>query len=200
MRIHGGIFAGAAALALVAVAWAGVHASGQAQAQQATSVTVNLGAGRDGSQTGTATLTAQGDQTEVNVNIQPGAAGVGQPAHIHEGSCPVVGAVKYPLTSIVDGASTTMVAAKLADLQTGGLSINVHKSQAEVAVYVSCGGIPAAQSAPTSGGSTPPRLPTTGTGSSDGGGGIDLWLVVLGAGGVAALAGVAGLRGLRRRA
>lgn len=120
------------------------------------SVTVTLGPGRDSSeQTGTATLTATGDQTEVviSVNTGPAGAGVEQPSHIHEGQCPGVGGVAFPLTNTLDGQSTTVVDAKLSDLTTGAFSLNLHKSKDEVAVYTSCGNIPAAAALPTTGGS-----------------------------------------------
>ncbi len=112
-------------------------------APAAASITLNLGAGRDGDQAGTATLTVKGDETEVTLNIKPGAAGVAQPVHIHEGACPVPGGVKFPLTNVADGKSTTMVKAKLADLLTGGFAINAHLSGAEASKYVACGNIPA---------------------------------------------------------
>lgn len=114
-----------------------------ASAPGAASITINLGPGRDGDQTpGTAILNSQGTKTEVVLSIKPAAAGVSQPAHIHEGACPNVGAVKYPLTNIVDGKSTTVVDAQLKDLLTGGFSINAHESTANAGKYVACGGIP----------------------------------------------------------
>lgn len=106
------------------------------------SITLNLGPGRDGDQSGTARLTPKGDKTEVVLNIKPGAAGVEQPVHIHDGACPGVGAVKYPLTNIVDGKSTTTVDAPITALLTGSFSINAHKSAADINTYVACGGIP----------------------------------------------------------
>ncbi len=106
------------------------------------SITINLGAGRDGDQSGTATLTAKGDKTDVALNIKPGAAGVEQPVHIHDGACPAPGAVKYPLKNLVDGKSTTTVDASLASLMTGGFVINAHLSAADVGKYVACGAIP----------------------------------------------------------
>lgn len=109
----------------------------------AASITINLGPGRDGDQTpATATLNAQGTKTEVVLTIKPAAAGVSQPVHIHEGACPGVGAVKFPLTNIVDGKSTTVVDAQLKDLLTGGFSINAHESTTNAGKYVACGGIP----------------------------------------------------------
>jgi hypothetical protein len=109
----------------------------------AASITLNLGPGRDGDQTpGTAVLTAKDTKTEVVLNLKPAAAGVSQPAHIHDGACPAVGAVKYPLTNVVDGKSTTTVDAKLADLLTGGFAVNVHESTANAGKYVACANIP----------------------------------------------------------
>jgi hypothetical protein len=87
-------------------------------------------------------LTAQGTKTEVVLSVKPGAAGVSQPVHIHEGACPGVGAVKFPLTNVIDGKSTTVVDAQLKDLLTGGFSINVHESTTNAGKYVACGGIP----------------------------------------------------------
>ena len=61
------------------------------------------------------------------------------PAHIHTGSCANIGAVKYPLTSTVDGESETKINASFADLKAQlPLAINVHKSVAEIGVYVAC--------------------------------------------------------------
>ncbi|MEK7071074.1 MAG: hypothetical protein AAB966_04665, partial [Patescibacteria group bacterium] len=63
-----------------------------------------------------------------------------QPAHIHEGACEKPGKVVYPLTSVVDGASETIIETTLKDLKDNlPLSLNVHKSQAELAVYTACG-------------------------------------------------------------
>ncbi|MBI4336979.1 MAG: CHRD domain-containing protein [Chloroflexi bacterium] len=106
------------------------------------SLTVTLGPGRDADQSGTATLSAKGDQTQVVLNIKPGPAGVAQPSHIHAGTCSELGGIRYPLASVVDGKSTTMVGATLDSLQRGTFVINVHKSAAEIGVYVTCGAIP----------------------------------------------------------
>jgi GrpB-like predicted nucleotidyltransferase (UPF0157 family) len=109
---------------------------------------ITMAAGRDGNQPGAALLIAQGDKTQVNLFIKP-LAGVTQPAHIHIGTCPVPGDVKYPLTDVYDGKSTTVVDAKLADLLAGGFAINAHLSKADIGKYVSCGAIKTiAQAAP----------------------------------------------------
>lgn len=105
--------------------------------------TFNFGPGRDGTQEGTVRLRPTADgKTTVTIALKGSTAGVAQPAHIHEGACPGVGAVKYPLTNVTDGASTTTLDVKFADLLTGGYSINVHKSTTESGVYVSCVTIP----------------------------------------------------------
>jgi hypothetical protein len=108
----------------------------------AASITLTFGPGRDGDQTpGTAVLTSQGDKTLVVLNLKSGGAGVSQPAHIHDGACPGVLGVKYPLTNVVDGTSTTVVSATLASLLTGNYGINVHKSTSEIGVYVACAAV-----------------------------------------------------------
>ncbi len=104
--------------------------------------TFNFAPGRDATQEGTVRLRQTGNQTSVTIALKGAAAGVAQPAHIHEGACPGVGAVKYPLANVVDGASTTPLDVKFADLLTGAYSINVHKSTAESGVYVACINIP----------------------------------------------------------
>ncbi len=135
-----------------------------ASAQETVTVTLGAATGPDGggSQTGTATLTANGSQTDVVINIDasPDGADVEQPGHIHSGTCDSLpgslGAVEYPLTNVVNGASTTTVDATLESLQTGDFAVNIHKSGDELGVYVSCGNIPAAAAAvPTAGGPPP---------------------------------------------
>ncbi len=67
-----------------------------------------------------------------------------EPAHIHVGSCPAPGDVKYTLTSVVNGKSETTLpeSATLSSLKDmGGLSVNVHKSTSELKTNVSCGNL-----------------------------------------------------------
>ncbi len=102
------------------------------------SVTLPLGPGRDGVQPGTVTFVEQNGKTQVTIEMQDSQPGVAQPAHIHVGSCPGVGAVKYPLSNVVDGKSVTTVDATLADLFRNGYSVNVHKSTSEAGKFVAC--------------------------------------------------------------
>jgi hypothetical protein len=102
-------------------------------------MTVTLEAQNDSEETGTATLEEVDGKTLVTLAVD-NAPATAQPAHIHAGACPAPGAVVYPLTSVVDGASETTLDVTLAELTAQlPLAINVHMSAAEVATYVSCG-------------------------------------------------------------
>ena len=89
---------------------------------------------------GTVTLTAVGDKTRVDVALANAPTDVPQPAHIHEGSCAKLDPKpKYPLTTVVDGTSTTMVDVPMAQLVAGGFAVNVHKSTKDIPTYIACG-------------------------------------------------------------
>lgn len=100
-------------------------------------------------ESGTATLQGLEDGTlTVTIQTTGFTPDVPQPAHIHVGSCPGVGAVKYPLTALVNGASTTKLSVSYdALLREVPLAINVHKSEKQVSVYTACGDIVATSSA-----------------------------------------------------
>ena len=104
---------------------------------------ISLSAQNNSEQSGTATLMAQTNaQTKVVILVDDWKPGVAQPAHIHVGSCPTPGAVKYSLNNVVNGRSETMVNVTMDVLLKGlPLAVNVHKSAAESNVYVSCGNI-----------------------------------------------------------
>ncbi|HEX9721939.1 MAG TPA: hypothetical protein VGA53_01610 [Candidatus Paceibacterota bacterium] len=91
-------------------------------------------------QSGTATITETDGGVRVIVEVTGALAEVAQPAHIHVNACANIGGVKYPLTSLVNGYSETMLDVSMADLRAGlPLSLNVHKSAEEVSFYVACG-------------------------------------------------------------
>jgi hypothetical protein len=174
-----------------------VGLSGTLLAQAAVNFT--LGPGRDAVQPGTVTMTPRGAQTEVVVQAQSGGAGIQQPAHVHEGGCPGVGAVKYPLTNVVDGRSTTTVNATLDELLSGAYSINIHRSTAEAQVYTACinltrAAAPAGGAAPATGVTAPPRTGSAGLTDT---GAVSLWILIAGAGVI--LLGALGLAYRRTR-
>lgn len=105
-------------------------------------VTVILKPIKDSNEAGTAILKEENGQVKVTINLTGYTKDVEQPVHIHIGECPGVGAVKYPLTSIVNGASTTILSVTLESLKKElPLAINVHRSATEVSVYTSCGSV-----------------------------------------------------------
>ena len=105
-------------------------------------VTVKLEAMNNSGQTGTATLTPDGDKTKVAILLSSAPAGVAQPAHIHLGQCDKLDkAPKWHLEAVKDGRSVTVLPVSLDSILQDKTAINIHKSAAEVQVYVSCGNI-----------------------------------------------------------
>lgn len=93
-------------------------------------------------ESGTVAFAAMGEQTKVILDLQGAPKGVIQPSHIHSGSCANLGGVKYPLTSLTDGLSETVLDLSLAGLTSQlPLAVNVHKSSPEIGVYAACGDI-----------------------------------------------------------
>ena len=93
-------------------------------------------------QYGNAVITEKDGNLEVTLNLM-GENGASQPAHIHEGACPGIGAVVYPLENAVNGKSTSVIEdMTLEDLKDQlPLALNVHKSAEEVSVYTACGNL-----------------------------------------------------------
>jgi hypothetical protein len=134
-----------------------------ALASAQTALNLTFGPGRDATQPGTVTLTPAGNQTRVTIAVT--AAGPSQPAHIHAGGCPAVGAVVFPLTNVANGASETTVNATLDTIQATQHSINIHRSPTEAGVYTACVNIPvraASQAAPAARPAGATQLPRTG--------------------------------------
>lgn len=89
---------------------------------------------------GTVTLTPMGDKTRVDVALVGAPADTPQPAHVHAGSCAKLDPKpKYPLTTVVDGYSTTTLDVPFSQLTAGDLAVNIHKSTSEIPKYVACG-------------------------------------------------------------
>ncbi len=93
---------------------------------------------------GTVTLTPLGAKTRVVVALAGAPDDMPQPAHIHEGSCAKLNPKpKYPLVTVVDGLSTSVVDVPMATLVAGGFAVNVHKSTSDIPTYVACGDLAA---------------------------------------------------------
>lgn len=107
-------------------------------------IIVQLASVQNSGESGTATLQEIDGKVTVTITMaQDPFPDTSQPAHIHGGSCPDVGAVKYSLTPVVNGKSVTILPITLSDLRNqGDLAINVHKSAQEITVYTACGEIP----------------------------------------------------------
>lgn len=106
------------------------------------SVTIDLDEQNSSDESGEATLTDVGGQTRVEITLDGASATSSQPAHIHIGSCPNPGAIKYPLVNVVNGRSETMLNISLAALlKQMPLAVNVHKSVAQSNIYVACGNL-----------------------------------------------------------
>ncbi len=176
-------------LALILSLTAFVALAGMAGAQQQTT-TIQLGEQNNSGQSGMAELTDMGNgMTRVVINIRSGAAGVAQPAHIHQGTCANLNPQPlFPLTNVVDGRSETMVNASLSTILSAQHAINVHKSGPEASVYVSCGNITAS--------GQPSSAPRTGGGGMAGQSSPLPWLAAIG---LLALTAVGGAYTLRRR-
>ena len=125
----------------LAVLFVGIFAV-PAYAAKQMPLTIDLGAQNNSGETGTATLTPEGHKTKVVIEMSNAPAGVVQPAHIHKGTCANLDkAPKWKLEPVKDGKSTTMVPVSLATILKDKTAVNVHKSAAEIQMYVACGDI-----------------------------------------------------------
>ncbi|HME80912.1 MAG TPA: hypothetical protein VKF82_02435 [Candidatus Eremiobacteraceae bacterium] len=91
-----------------------------------------------GTQKGTVTLVPMGEKTKVTISLTGEPEGAIEPSHFHKGNCAHPGAVTYPLTDVVAGSSVTVVNAPISKLAIAGDSVNVHKSAAQLNVYMAC--------------------------------------------------------------
>ncbi|HEY1429449.1 MAG TPA: hypothetical protein VGF18_07740 [Candidatus Tumulicola sp.] len=128
-----------AALASIAPAIAADNMSSGMMA--ASSMTVKLNAQNGSGESGTASIKDVTGGVSVVIELKGGPA-TAQPAHIHTGSCSSDVGVKYALTNVVKGTSTTMVkGTSIAKLLASPTSINVHESATNMQKYVACGNI-----------------------------------------------------------
>jgi hypothetical protein len=132
-------------LAVIASIFAGLACTaGPVAAATAGPVTIPMNAQNGSGEDGTATLTQTPDGVQVVVSVK-NAPAAAQPAHVHPGTCAnLTPAPQYPLTSLTNGTSTTVIKGVTIDQLLGGtFAINVHKSTSDLGTYVSCGDIKA---------------------------------------------------------
>jgi len=102
---------------------------------------VMLSSQNNSNESGIATLKETNGRVTVTLYLTGYVPNVVQPAHIHAGICPGVGGISYPLNSVVNGKSTTVLGVTLTQLKQQSLAINVHKSATDIATYTSCGAL-----------------------------------------------------------
>lgn len=110
------------------------------EAMMAETMTIKLATQSNSGITGQATLVGKGEKTEVSILLSGAGAGHNFPSHLHQGACLTPGAIKYPLTNIVDSRSVTLLNVPLEEIEKQGpLALNVHQSATELKKYVACG-------------------------------------------------------------
>ncbi|MBI2100448.1 MAG: hypothetical protein HYT47_00270 [Candidatus Vogelbacteria bacterium] len=104
------------------------------------SLKVELTVENSSGESGQATLSELDGQVMVTIALSGGPQDLPQPVHLHKGTCEALGEPIYTLSSVVNGVSETTLPVSLAAI-TGQLplALNVHKSAAEMSVYVACG-------------------------------------------------------------
>jgi hypothetical protein len=117
-----------------------------ASAAAPTSLTIQMKALNGSGESGTATFTQESDGLHIKIALKNAPAGVGQPTHIHIGTCANINkAPEYALKNTTGGVNSSVVpGVKLSDLMQGHYALNVHKSTDDLGTYVSCGDIAAA--------------------------------------------------------
>jgi hypothetical protein len=89
-----------------ALAVSGLLTAGSGLADAAEPITVQLGQQNNSGESGTAVLTDAGPKTKVVIDIKGAPAGVGQPVHVHKGTCAQLDpAPAYGLTTLANGKS-----------------------------------------------------------------------------------------------
>lgn len=105
-------------------------------------ILITLDPQQNSTESGTAQLSEVDGKVIVTLNLMGYPSSTPQPAHIHDGSCPNVGAIKYSLSDVINGKSETVLNTTLKQLMSElPLLVNIHKSQTESKIYSSCGDI-----------------------------------------------------------
>lgn len=100
--------------------------------------TIALSEQRDSGVSGTVEFTVVGRKTAVTIKVDT-AGNLDMPAHIHPGTCDnMIPQPKFPLESVKDGSSSTVVPSTIEELFAGGLALNLHKSNDEMKISTAC--------------------------------------------------------------
>jgi hypothetical protein len=100
--------------------------------------TIDIPAVNGSGVSGTVEFAPAGRKTAVTIRVDP-AGNLDMPAHIHPGTCDdMVPQPKFPLESVKDGSSSTVVPATIEELFAGGLALNTHKSNDEMKISTAC--------------------------------------------------------------
>lgn len=103
-------------------------------------LTVKLAEQNSSGQSGTATISEDAGKVMVTLSLTGGNFTLPQPVHFHEGTCEQPGKIVYPLSDVENGSSQTTLDASQEKLNSQApLALNVHKSNAELKAYTSCG-------------------------------------------------------------
>lgn len=103
-------------------------------------MTIKLDELNSSGESGEAKIKEENGKAIVTISLTGFTKDIPQPAHIHTGDCPGLGAIKYPLTNVLNGSSATTLDVTLADLkQNLPLAINIHESAINVTSYTACG-------------------------------------------------------------
>ncbi|MBI4098338.1 MAG: hypothetical protein HY426_04865 [Candidatus Levybacteria bacterium] len=91
-------------------------------------------------ESGIATVNEVNGKVTVNLKLTGATSSIPQPAHLHKGICDNPGNVVFPLTSVVNGESMTVLEVDMAEFNDKlPLILNVHRSEQESDVYTACG-------------------------------------------------------------
>lgn len=109
---------------------------------------VVMNAENNSGQSGFAVLTAlSASKTRVEIDVAASNDSRPQPAHVHEGRCGEIGAIKAGLTNLAPDAkkpgrftSTTEIDVGLDTLEKGTFAINAHDVR-DFSLYITCGQI-----------------------------------------------------------
>ena len=105
-----------------------------------TGISIVVSEQNSSAESGIAIIKEMNGKVNVSLKLTGGIPGVPQPAHLHSGVCDDPGKVVYPLTSVVNGESETVLGVDMATFnQSLPLILNVHKSDQESDIYASCG-------------------------------------------------------------